>query len=238
MAHLHPVYDTDPHFVVDKDSRTISYPAGTKLVLIQMDHNSQRYTFEMPRYIDGHDMTLCDLVQMHYININADNTKVRGTGIYIVTDLQVSPDDENTVVWSWLVSQNATKYVGSLNFVARFVCSSGSKIDYAWNTQVYSAISISRSIDNTDLVVEQYEDTLQAWYMELLYAGTSGVNIVNDAANKAATEAAQKIKETATQISTDEIMESVRNEVLVTARDEIVEEVLKKIPIYNGEVVT
>ena len=248
MAHLHPVYDADPHFVVDKDTRIISYPAGTKLVLIQMDHNSQRYTFEMPRYIDGHDMTLCDLVQMHYININADNARIRGTGIYLVTDLQISPDDENTVVWSWLVSQNATRYVGSLNFVARFVCTSGSKIDYEWNTRVYSEIAISTSINNNDLIIEQYDDTLQAWYMELLSAGTTGVDIVTEAkdnalaaireaADSAATEAANSAIDKIVNTSTESITETVRENVLVTAREEIIQEVLNRIPIYNGEVV-
>lgn len=248
MAHLHPVYDTDPHFVVDTDTRSITYPSGDKLILIQMDHNSQRYTFEMPRYIDGHDMMLCDLVQIHYININSENTKVRGTGIYIVTDLQLSEEDENTVIWSWLVSQNATKYIGSLNFAIRFACSSGSKIDYSWNTRVYNGIAVSTSINNNDLVIEQYEDTLQAWYMELLFTGTSGVNIVaeardnaltviDEAANSAATEAANSAINNIIDASTESITETVRQNVLVTARDEIVEDVLARIPIYNGEVI-
>lgn len=184
MAHLHPVYDTDPHFSIDSTSRGITYESTERLVIVQGDHNSQRYTFELPRYIDGHDMMLCDLVQVHYINIESSG-RGRSTGVYKVTDMQLATDDNNTVVLSWLLSQNATKYVGSLNFVIRFVCTSGSKIDYAWSTTVYSAVAIIASIDNAELVVEQYADVLEQWYMELLMAGSSSADTVYAARDQA-----------------------------------------------------
>ena len=185
MAHLHPVYDDDPHFSINSSSREITYESKEKLIIIQGDHNSERYTFEIPKTVDGHDMTLCDLVQVHYINIDSGNSRERNTGLYKVDDVQVSPDDENTLVFSWLISQNATKLVGSLNFVVRFACTSGSKIDYSWSTSVFSSVTIATSIDNAGLIVEQYADVLESWYMELLSAGTMGVNIVTDTANKA-----------------------------------------------------
>lgn len=185
MAHLHPVYDDDPHFSINSSSREITYESNEKLIIIQGDHNSERYTFEIPKTVDGHDMTLCDLVQVHYINIDSGNSRERNTGLYKVDDVQVSPDDENTLVFSWLISQNATKLVGSLNFVVRFACTSGSKIDYSWSTSVFSSVTIATSIDNAGLIVEQYADVLESWYMELLSAGTMGVNIVTDTANKA-----------------------------------------------------
>ena len=181
MAHLHPVYDDDPHFSIDPDTREITYQSKENLIIIQGDHNSQRYTFEIPRYIDGHDMILCDSIQVHYINLDTGSGRNRNTGVYKVTDIATSTDDENTLVFSWLISQNATKLVGSLSFVIRFACTSGSKIDYSWNTAVYSSVTIATSVDNAELVVEQYADILESWYMELLMAGTSGVSIVDQA---------------------------------------------------------
>ena len=86
MAHLHPVYDTDPHFFVDSTSRVISYSSKEKLLLVQGDHNCQRYTFEMPRYIDGHDMKLCDRVEVHYTNIDSRNGKGQSYGLYKVSE--------------------------------------------------------------------------------------------------------------------------------------------------------
>ena len=244
MAHLHPVYDTNEPFVVDADSGLITYPSGGALVLIQMDHNSERYTFKMPRYIDGHDMTKCDLVQIHYINISSENTRNKRSGIYTVTDLKASTDDENTATWTWLVSQNATQYVGSLNFAVRFACTSGSKIDYSWNTRVYSSISVLVSIDSSDFIIEQYDDILQMWYMELLISGTSGVNMVVDARDaalasidSAANAAAEQVTTDIINMATNDITESVKQEVLIESREEIITEVLERIPIYNGEVV-
>nr|DAU02050.1 MAG TPA: hypothetical protein [Caudoviricetes sp.] len=277
MAHLHPVYDTDPHFSINPDSRVITYMSTDKLIIIQEDHNSERYTFEIPRYVDGHDMMLCDQVQVHYINIDSENSKNRGTGVYKVTDLQLSPDDENVVVCSWLISQNATLYVGSLNFVLRFACTSGSKIDYAWSTGVYSSVTISKTIDNAELVIEQYADVLQAWYMELLAAGTTGVNIVVEAQNEALarlaageTEAGLKALENikaaeatsienvnkaeATRINAAETeainnikaveataIQNVKNteaDTIENEKEELIQELLTRIPSYNGEVVT
>lgn len=180
MAHLHPVYDTDPHFSIDSTTRAITYESKDKLVLVQGDHNSQRYTFEVPRYVDGHDMMLCDSVRIHYINISSGSSRSRENGVYEVTDMQVAPDDEQgTVVLSWLVSCNATKYVGTLNFVIRFACTSESEIEYAWSTTIFNAVAIIASIDNGELVVEQYADILEQWYNDLVTAGTASVDAIH-----------------------------------------------------------
>lgn len=58
MSHNHPILDNDPHFKIDKETRMIKDQSQTASILMQGDHNSERYTFEMPRYIDGHDMSL------------------------------------------------------------------------------------------------------------------------------------------------------------------------------------
>lgn len=181
MAHTHVVYDADPHFSIDENTRAITYMSSEPLIIIQGDHNSERFTFELPRYIDGHDMMLCNKVQVHFINIDSNNTTTRNTDYYEVDDLQLKEDDETTVVCSWLVSQAATQLVGSLNFVLRFACMTGSKVDYAWHTAVYSGVTISTSIDASEVIAEQYNDVLEQWYYELIMAGTMGVNIVDEA---------------------------------------------------------
>ena len=61
--HVHPVIDDDPHFVIDVTNRTINHTSSDSLMLVRGDHNSERFTFEMPRHVDGHDMTLCDRVE-------------------------------------------------------------------------------------------------------------------------------------------------------------------------------
>lgn len=66
MAHKHSVYDTDPHFAIDPITRAITNQSTTKTQLMQYDHNSERFTFEIPRLVDGHDMKLCDKIEIHY----------------------------------------------------------------------------------------------------------------------------------------------------------------------------
>lgn len=167
MVTKHPVYDSDTHFIIDPISRTMMNAGSTKSYIIQYDHNSERFTFELPRYIEEHDMSLCDVVQIHYINIGSGGARSRTDGVYEVADLQISPDNDEVVVFSWLISQNATQYEGTLNFLIRFACTDNGEIVYAWNTGIHKGITISSGIYNSDVVVEQYEDVLEQWRMNL-----------------------------------------------------------------------
>lgn len=169
MAHRHSVYDTDLHFIIDPVTRKITTECK-KMQLMQNDHNSERFTFEIPRYIEGHDMILCNVVQIHYINTNSSNKQESNSDIYVVDDLQISPDSESVVVGSWLVSNNATMYNGTLNFVIRFACinEETEEIDYQWFTDIYSAINISKGIYNVDIVTEGNSyDILNQWKEEI-----------------------------------------------------------------------
>ena len=166
MSHKHSVYDTDAHFAIDLITRKIANKATTKTALIQYDHNSERFTFEIPRLVDGHDMSLCNKIEVHYINV-ATNQALRNADVYLVEDMQLSPEDENVVIFSWLISKNATLYAGTLQFLIRFTCLTGEVIDYAWNTAIFSGITISAGINNGEAIVEEYSDTLERWKIEL-----------------------------------------------------------------------
>lgn len=158
MAHKHSVYDTDAHFKIDGVTRAVKNDSATKTVLVQHDHNSERFTFELPRYVDGHDMSLCNVVQIHYINIESNRARSY-SGVYEVDDLQVSPDSDDVVICSWLISRNATQFVGNLSFVIRFACISDEN-DYVWNTAKHTNIFVTEGIYNGEAVAEEYADIL------------------------------------------------------------------------------
>lgn len=151
MNHSHVLYDNDPHFKIDPISRNIIDESRKKVRLIQHDHNSERFTFEIPRTIEGHDMASCNLVEVHYAT-QESNTKIVRGGVYTVDDLQVKADDENVVVCSWLIPNNVTQYVGQLQFLIRFACvnESTGKLEYVWNTGVYTGITIASGIYNSE----------------------------------------------------------------------------------------
>lgn len=182
----HNIVDDDPHFIIDAETRAISYASPDKLVLIQGDHNSERFTFELPAIVDGHEMVESNIVQVHYININGSDTSERSQGVYEVTDLALKPDDDTKIVFSWLVSQKATLHVGVLNFAVRFKCQSeGESPKYVWNTAPYSGVTISTGIDSGEGTVEEYYDILDDWYNKLVNAGATGIEAIESAKNNA-----------------------------------------------------
>lgn len=168
-VHEHSVVDADVIFKIDAFSRRITSENGQKILIMQGDHNSERFSFEIPRYIEGHDMYLCNSVQIHFLNIETnkkgDNRHV--TGVYTVHDLQVKSDDENTLVCSWLVSGNASRYSGRLSFILVLSCMTDTKVDYRWITDSYDDISVGKRL-NADVVFEdEYVDVIEQWKVSL-----------------------------------------------------------------------
>ena len=186
MAHLHSIYDSDLHFVIDPVTRVITNQSANKNAVIQFDHNSERFTFELPRYIEEHDMLGCNRVEVHYVNIDS-KTGTQVGGVYDVRDLQVSPHDNKVVICSWLVSNNATQYAGTLNFVIRFACTSGDVVDYVWNTAVFKNYAVQNGLYNSDPIVTQYPDVLAQWYDSLFTASADGVTNISEAKRAAIT---------------------------------------------------
>lgn len=230
MAHIHSVKDTDVHYKIDGITRTIVNVNETKRMLVQNDHNSERLTFEVPRYVDGHDLTTCNVVQVHYLNTDTYEEK-GSSGVYEVDDLGIKENDENTVILTWLVSGNATKYIGTLNFIIRFSCVTNGNIDYAWNTTIFKGIAILEGLYNSDEVVEENYDILMQWKQELIAAGVdalvldSTLMVEGEAADARATgdairELAKKIKQSDSGLTSTEktlILALFRNTVYTSA---------------------
>lgn len=166
MAHQHPVKDTDLHFVIDPVTRVVKNNSG-KIVIMQHDHQSEILTFELPRYIDTHDMSLSNTVRVHYINIGTSSKYTPVSGVYEVNDLQVDATNENLVTCSWTLTNNATQLEGTLNFIIRFSCLTGDTIDYSWSTAIYSGIIVAKTIDSSDYVMTAIPDILEQWKASL-----------------------------------------------------------------------
>ena len=167
MPHSHQIYDSDKHFVIDPITRNITNNSS-KITIMQYDHNSERFTFEIPRIIEGHDMSLSNVVRVHFINIGSIKTNTN-PGVYEVDDVEVSSDNPDIITFSWLISGASTKYNGSLNFAIRFYClSDESVIEYSWGTNIYSGINVANSIDNSETIAEDYVDVLEKWKQDTI----------------------------------------------------------------------
>ena len=167
MDHTDIIKDTDAFFEIDPITRVITNKAPDKTKVMQYDHNSERFTFCMPQFVEGHDMLGCK-VEVRYINIDT-NTKEETKGLYEVKDVQMHPEDKERIVFSWLLSQNVTKRAGVVHFLVRFSCvAEDTTIDYAWSTEQYRAISVAEGIYDVDVIEELYADVFEQWKAEIL----------------------------------------------------------------------
>lgn len=192
MPHSHPIYDSDKHFVIDPITRNI-VNNSSKLTIMQYDHNSERFTFEIPRVIEGHDMSLSDVIRVHFMNIGSIKTNTN-SGVYEVDDVKVSSDNPDIITFSWLISGAATRYNGSLNFAIRFYClSDESIIEYSWGTNIYSGIKVSNGLDNSETIVEDYVDVLEKWKQDVIDTCFDYTNKIIGNLNDLETEAKNNI---------------------------------------------
>lgn len=202
MAHTDKIKDTETHFTIDPTTRTIATDSSGNNIIVQYDHNSERFTFEIPRYVDGHDMSESTEVRIHYRNASSNNLS-KTNGVYIPDDVVISEDDENMLTFSWLLSSATTQYIGYLHFSIQFVCLNGDTVEYAWNTGIYKDVTVIESINNAEVIVEQYPDVLEQWRQELFDAGGDAVVNVNTAEANALSAIEAKGAETIDSIPDD-----------------------------------
>lgn len=164
-AHTHQVYDTDKHFTIDPITKQIS-TLCPKVVLPQHSKNSERFTFEIPKTVEGHDMSACNLVEIHYQNIEAANPENVSVGIYKVEDLQA---DGDLVTGSWLIDDDATYYVGGLMFAMHFACvATDGTVEYDMPTLSYSDITIGKTIWNSEIIAKKYPHIIARFEARML----------------------------------------------------------------------
>ena len=164
MAHVHPISDDDRQFIIDPNSRSISYD-GEVITLVQGDHNSEVFSFEIPRIVEGHDMSLCDEIKIHYINTDRKK-KNNSKDVYLVKDITVNDD---TLVFDWIISGNATKYYGSLSFLIQFCCTENDgSYSYIWHTDTFTGVTIASSYNNSETVAEDFSDILEEWRSQVI----------------------------------------------------------------------
>jgi hypothetical protein len=157
MALKHEVKDADVHFVVDADSRKIIKQTSTKVNLMQYDHNSEEFTFDVPLEIENHDMSECDLIQVHYENTSAGtsvSTRKTYRGVRDIDPSTLVVDEEKKIVsFGWLVPDTATTFAGTLKFQLKFICydnEDGSVPGYKWHTDVNDDIGIKAGLGYTE----------------------------------------------------------------------------------------
>ena len=172
--HTHAMADSDPYFVIDPNTRIMSNGSNEPIRIMQYDHNSVVLTFELPRFVDGHDMMLCNRVLVHWNNISefTIDERAESTDIY---DLRINPKDKSTVVCSWTVSRNSTQYAGNLSFLVQYKCVENDVTTYEWHTDIYTNAEIRQGRSNSEQSVIEYTEVIEQWYNRLFGEGKDSV---------------------------------------------------------------
>jgi len=194
MSHKDFIIDSDAHFIIDPITREITNQSD-KTVLMQYDHNSERLTFEVDNIVEGHEMSECNRVEIHYINIASDK-RSRVNSFYTVDDLKL---ENGKLTFSWLVSRNVTQLAGAVSFVVRFICMDGDIEVYSWSTAKSDILKVVEGIDNSGVIDEDYSDIIAQWYNIIVKSGTEGVTKIKNAKN----DALEEIREKTTEILSD-----------------------------------
>ena len=157
-VHTHEVLDDDASLHINPETMEVeSY--GYDIVIPQHSKNSERISFSLlDRVIEGHDMSTCNKVEIHFCNIGASKTN---PGIYEVNDFKVN-EESNFVSFSWLINNDATQLVGALIFSVHFMCIENEvEIVYDLPTLTFSRISVGATVWNADVIAEKYPDILR-----------------------------------------------------------------------------
>ena len=186
LEHEHLVADPDTYFVINPDTREIENTSRGKQIVMQYDHNSETYTFQVPRHIEGHDMLLSNHVWVHFNNV--DENGEENADLAEMTDLRENPDDPETLISSWTITREATQLVGILSFAVQYECVSedGTPV-YEWHTDLYDRVEVRKSKRNSASVAVEYSAILEQWYTRIFGAEESILSSIS-----AATETAQQ----------------------------------------------
>lgn len=218
-VHTHPVPDTDTYFVIDPVTRKIENTNPKKHVIMQYDHNSERCTFELPRFIDGHDMLECTSV-----TVNVDNIEVvESEGDEVVeprvnsdapdmTDLRLHPNDPEKVISSWIISRNSTQLAGILSFHIEYKCvDSNGNVVYEWSTDNYDEYEIRARKKNGEAALVPHADLLEQWRTRIFGAGDSVMaNIAAEGeAQVAAVKAESETQQEAVELKGAQTLDSI-----------------------------
>ena len=176
VAHEHNVIDDDQVFTIDPVTRQISCVAPERNVLVQEDHKSEVFRFRMPRIVEGHDMALCDVVRIAYINIQAEsNDRVFSDGTYDVTDLHIDSTGNN-IEFSWEVTAGSTQFEGTLNFGVIFKCMEGKRVTYRWGTFYYESVYVLKRLGSEVNFPIKYLDIIEQWKDEVRLEFSAYIN--------------------------------------------------------------
>ena len=154
------------YFSVNTAEKVVVKQSEWKITVAQYEQDATCLVFDMPRYIDGHDMLACNAKEVHYTTQNG------GLGVYEIVDAALKKGSDKIITFSWYLSGIATENVGPISFVVRFAeikNNDPTNILFDWYTLSNNKdIEVIAGMNNGEPVIEPHVDILNQWRMALL----------------------------------------------------------------------
>ena len=116
-------------FLIDENMRTVTVPPEGVVLGVTGDKDVNRINFKMVRYYDGLDLSTFQ-IRINYVNANGD------ANYYQVTDTTIEDD---SILFTWLVSSDAAAYKGTVSFAARLYTVEDTIVKESFNSTIATA---------------------------------------------------------------------------------------------------
>ena len=141
----------EDHIIID-DNRNITVPNMLKRIAVQYDNCIETVTFDCPRYWDENDLSTMNI----YINyVRSDSVG----GLYLAKNIRVDEEDSNIIHFDWLIGDEITIVSGAIQF-AISAKKLGEDEELRWYSEINTQMTVSKGLDNADIVVEEHPDIL------------------------------------------------------------------------------
>lgn len=158
--------DITTRLSINPITRTISpkYRTSKGVYVAKGDHNSVLIVFEVPKIVDGHDMS-SDIIHIHYANMDEEDKTKYSKGVSEVAEAYKYEEEETgMLVFGWLIPNTATRYAGVVSIGVTFERyeNDGEEVHevFSWSTAPYGKTIVWDSMDNDAEAVDRDFDYL------------------------------------------------------------------------------
>lgn len=142
------IQDATIRLVIDPITRTIKpkYRNAKSIYIAKGDHNSVVIAFEVPKNVDGNNMSEQDVIHIHYANVGKNGETSKG-----VSEAFEKIVEDDTLIFGWRIPKRATRYAGVVSIGITF--EGYENIDgeaqevYSWSTAPFGKTIVRDSMD-------------------------------------------------------------------------------------------
>ena len=157
-------------FLIDENMRTVTVPPEGVVLGVTGDKDVNRINFKMVRYYDGLDLSTFQ-IRINYVNANGD------ANYYQVTDTTIEDD---SILFTWLVSSDAAAYKGTVSFAARLYTVEGTNVKESFNSTIATAEVLEGIIVDEYMPPDAQQDLIALLLSQIEFPAGSNVGQVDN----------------------------------------------------------